>query len=127
TRRAALAVLLGAGAGCKRQQKRVIGVVPQGQSHLFWQSVHAGAVAASREANIDVLWNAPPSEGDYSAQLRIVDSMINRRADAIALSPADKTALVSVVERSVKAGIPVIIFDTGVDTDVFSARVATDN
>jgi ribose transport system substrate-binding protein len=127
TRRAALGVLAGAAAACNRQKKRVIGVVPQGQSHMFWQSIHAGAVAASQEANVEIIWNGPPQEGDYSSEIKVVDAMINRRVDAIAVAPADKSALVGVIERSVKAGIPVIVFDTGVDTDVFSAAIATDN
>jgi ribose transport system substrate-binding protein len=114
-------------AACNRQQQRIIGVVPQGQSHLFWQSIHAGAVAAGRERNVEILWNGPPNERDFNGQLKIMDSMINRHVDAIALSPSDKSAFVGVVERAVREKIPVIIFDTGVDTEVFSARVATDN
>src|SRR6478736_5235244 len=114
-------------AGCNRQQKRIIGVVPQGQSHLFWQSVHAGAVAASRENGVEILWNGPPDERDFNSQIKIVESMINRRVDAIALSPSDTNAFVGVVERAVHEKIPVVIFDTGVNTDVFTARVATDN
>jgi len=124
---ALLACVLLFAAACNRQQKRIIGVVPQGQSHIFWQSIHAGAVAAAREAGVDVMWNGPPNEGDFNGQLKVVDSMINRRVDAIALSPADKTAMVGVVERATREKIPVVIFDTGVDTDVFVARVATDN
>lgn len=114
-------------AACNRQQKRIIGVVPQGQSHLFWQSVHAGAVAAGRENGVEIQWNGPPNERDFNGQLKIVDAMINRHVDAIALSPSDTKAFVSIVERAVNEKIPVIIFDTGVDTDVFTARVATDN
>src|SRR5215471_17456875 len=114
-------------AACNRQQRRIVGVVPQGQSHLFWQSIHAGAVAAGRETDVEILWNGPPNERDFNGQLKIVDAMINRRVDAIALSPSDRNAFVGVVERAVHEKIPVIIFDTGVDTDVFTARVATDN
>ena len=126
-RRPVLIFLLLALPACNRQAKRIIGVVPQGQSHLFWQSIHAGAVAAGREMGVEILWNGPPNERDFNGQLKIVDAMINRHVDAIALSPSDKSAFVGVVERAVHEHIPVIIFDTGVDTDVFSARVATDN
>jgi ribose transport system substrate-binding protein len=127
TRKFVLFTLLVAVTACNRQQKRIIGVVPQGQSHLFWQSIHAGAVAAGRETGVEILWNGPANERDFNGQLKIVDSMINRHVDAIALSPSDKSAFVGVVERAVHEKIPVIIFDTGVDTDVFTARVATDN
>lgn len=127
SRRGFLALLAAAGGACNRTRKRVIGVVPQGQSHIFWQSIHAGAIAASRETGVDIIWNGPPSEGDFNGQLKVVDAMINRHVDAIALCPADKDAMVGVVERAVRQNIPVIIFDTGVDTDVFTAHIATDN
>lgn len=119
--------LAGAAVSCNRSRKKVIGVIPQGRSHMFWQTIHAGANKAGRETGMEILWNAPLTETDYNGQLEIVDSMINRHVDAIALSPIDKKAMVNAVERAVKQGIPVIIFDTGVDTDVFTARVATDN
>jgi len=120
-------LLLLPGSGCRREKKRVIGVIAQGRSHLFWQSIHAGAVAAARDAGIEISWNAPTSETDYSGQLQILNTMINRRLDAIAIAPIDKKAMVNAVERAARENIPVIIFDTGVETDQFVARVATDN
>jgi len=130
TRRTLLAAggWLGLGAAaCRRQARHVIGVIAQGRSHLFWQSIHAGAVAAARETGVEILWNAPTSETDYAGQLQIMNAMINRRVDAIAVSPIDKKAMVGVVERAAREGIPVVIFDTGVDTEAFVARIATDN
>jgi ribose transport system substrate-binding protein len=112
---------------CKKDGKKVIGVVPKGQAHLFWQSVHAGAAKAAKENNVELVWNGPTTESDFNAQLQIVDAMINRHVDAIALAPIDKTVMVSVVERAAREKIPVIIFDSPVDTDKFVSQVATDN
>jgi ribose transport system substrate-binding protein len=112
---------------CNRDTRKRIAVIPKGQAHLFWQSVHAGAIAAARENNVDVLWNGPPSETDFTGQLQIVDSMITQRVDAICLAPIDKTAMVSVVDRATRENIPVVIFDSPVDTQSFVAQVATDN
>src|SRR5579871_5623971 len=92
---AGLLVLL---LACNRDHKRIIAVIPKGNSDLFWQSVHAGAVKAGRETGVDVLWNGPASEADYTIQIQIVDAMINRRVDAIALAPTDRQALVTVVD-----------------------------
>src|SRR6185436_2575343 len=122
--------LLGAlllASGCGKQDKKRIAVIPEGRAHLFWQSVHAGAVAAARESNVDIVWNGPPTETDYTGQLQIVEAMINQRVDAIALAPIDKTVMVSVVERAAREKIPVVIFDSPVDTDKFVSQVATDN
>src|SRR5947207_7155959 len=90
----ACALLLLAG-GCNRQKKQVVGVVPKGSNHIFWQTVHAGAIKAAREAGLEVEWNAPALEIDASRQIEIVDSMINRRLSGIVLAPVDKTALVN--------------------------------
>jgi ribose transport system substrate-binding protein len=114
-------------AACTRQQRRTIAVIPKGRAHLFWQSVHAGAVAASREDDVDIVWNGPSTETDFNGQLQIVDAMINRRIDAICLAPIDKKVMVSVVDRAAAQKIPVVIFDSGIDTDNFVSQVATDN
>jgi ribose transport system substrate-binding protein len=112
---------------CNRDTRKRIAVVPKGQAHLFWQSVHAGAVSAARETGVEVVWNGPPSETDFTGQLQIVDAMIAQRVDAICLAPIDKTAMVSVVERANRENIPVVIFDSPVDTQDFVSQVATDN
>lgn len=122
-----LVVLAASAISCNRGTARRIGMVPKGRAHIFWQSVHAGAVKAAREKKIELIWNGPVSETDFNGELQIIDSMINQHLDAIALAPIDRTALVSVVDRASAANIPVIIFDSPVDTQNFVAQVATDN
>ncbi len=113
--------------GCNREHKRIIAVIPKGNADLFWQSVHAGAVKAGRETGVDVLWNGPASEADFTVQIQIVDAMINRHVDAIALAPTDRQALVTVVERAAGRNVPVVIFDSAIDTQRFVSQIATDN
>lgn len=122
-------VLAGAvlSGGCNRDHKRVIAVIPKGSAHLFWQSVHAGAVKAAREANVEVIWNGPASETDSPEQIKIVEAMINRRVDAIALAPIDRVALITVVDRAARENVPMVIFDSGVDTATYVSKIATDN
>ena len=114
-------------AACRRDGRRVVGVVPKGAAHLFWQTVHAGAVKASREFGLSVEWNAPALEIDTSRQIEIVESMINRRLAGIVLAPVDRRALVSVVDRAADAGVPVAIFDSAILTERYISYVATDN
>ena len=105
----------------------MIGVVPKGANHIFWQTVRAGAVKAAREGGYQVDWNAPELEIDASRQIAIVEAMINRRVAGIVLAPVDRKALVSVVERAGQQGIPVAIFDSAIDTKQRISYVATDN
>jgi ribose transport system substrate-binding protein len=124
---ALLLLVLLATAACRRSEKPVVGVVPKGANHIFWQTVHAGAIKAGREYGFDIQWNAPALEIDSSRQIEIVDSMINQHLAGIVLAPVDKSALVAVVERAGRAGIPIAIFDSGIDTDRILCYVATDN
>jgi ribose transport system substrate-binding protein len=123
---ALLALLLALG-GCRGGGKPVVGVVPKGANHIFWQTVHAGAIKAGQEYGFDVEWNAPTLEIDSSRQIEIVESMVNRRLAGIVLAPVDRKALVGVVERAAKAGVPVSIFDSAIDTSNILTYVATDN
>lgn len=117
---------------CKRGasgegKKPVVAVIPKGVSNYFWQGVHKGAEAAGREEGIEILWNGPANENDHSAQVNIVEDAINRRVDGIAIAPSHREALVPVVERAQKAGIPVTIFDSGIGTENYVSYVSTDN
>lgn len=117
------------GPACRRQNsgKRVIAVIPKGVSHFFWQSVHAGAEAAGQELGVEIVWKGPAQETDYAGQISIVEDSINRRVDGIVLAPAHGEALVPIVERAQREGIPVTIFDSGIGTENYASYVATDN
>ncbi len=119
--------LLVASAGCSGQKKTTIAVIPKGRAHLFWRSVNAGAAKAAQENGVEIVWNGPTSETDYAGQIQIVEAMINRHVDAIVLAPIDKTAMIGVVDRAAREKIPVVIFDSPVDTENFVSQVATDN
>ncbi len=129
--RIAMAAALIAGwmsaVSCAKKERPVIAVVPKGQAHVFWQAVHAGAIAAGRDLGVDILWNGPASEIDFSRQIGIVDDFINRRVDGLVLAPAHGESLVPVVERANAEGIPVVILDSGIQTDRYVSYVSTDN
>ena len=124
-----LALLLAALAlvACQQRTKKLIGVVPKATSHLFFVSIHAGVDAAAKEFGVDILWNGPREETEYSRQIEIVDSMIARHVDGLAISATDHAALVKPVERVIEAGIPVTVFDSGLDLTGYVTFVATDN
>jgi ribose transport system substrate-binding protein len=114
-------------AACNRNQKKRIAVIPKSTSHIFWVSVHAGAAAAGEEFGVEILWNGAPVESDVNRQIQIVDSMIAQHVDGLAVAVSERKALVAPVERAVQAGIPVTIFDSGVDTTNYMSYVATNN
>ena len=114
-------------AGCRGSHQKVIGVVPKATSHLFFVSIHAGVDQAARDFHVNVVWNGPQEETDFTRQIQIVDAMVTRHVDALAISATDERALVSPVERAIRAGIPVTVFDSGVNVDDYVSFIATDN
>ena len=117
-----IATALLAGAACRKQNrgKQVIAVIPKGVSHFFWQNVHAGAEAAAREAGVEIIWKG-------TGQINIVEDAINQRVSGIVIAPSHRDALVPIVERAQREGIPVTIFDSGIGTEQYTSYVATDN
>jgi ribose transport system substrate-binding protein len=114
-------------SSCNRNVQRRIAVIPKGTAHVFWQSVHAGAVAAGREFHAEIVWDGPPNETDYSRQLEIVDSMLNRHVEGMVVAAADRTTLNASLDRAAREKIPVVVFDSGVDSTNYVSFVATDN
>jgi ribose transport system substrate-binding protein len=106
---------------------RRIGVIPKGTSHVFWQSVHAGTVAAGREFHENVDWEGPPNETDYARQLEIFDSMLNQHVTGIVVAASDRTTLVASLDRAARENIPVVVFDSAVDSQNYVSFVATNN
>ena len=102
-------------------------MIPKATSHLFWVSVEAGALAAGKDFKVDILWNGPPSETDYARQVQIVDSMIARQVDGLAVAAQDRTTLSASLDRAAAAHIPVTVFDSGVDSTNYMTFLATNN
>jgi ribose transport system substrate-binding protein len=122
-----LLLSLAAGFSCRKKHKPVIAVVPKSQSHIFWAAVHAGAMSAGQEFGAEIRWNGPSSEADFTKQIGIVDDFINLRVQGIVLSPAHGESLVPIVERADQEKIPVVIFDSGIQTEKYLTYVSTDN
>jgi ribose transport system substrate-binding protein len=124
---ALLLLLLVFSGACNRTHETTIAVIPKASADIFWQSVHAGAVKGAREDHVNLIWDGPPNETDIAGEMQIVETMVNRQVDAIALAPSDRAAFKIVVNRAAAAQIPVIIYDSGIDGGNYVSFVATDN
>lgn len=136
----ALAVGLAlAGCGPKADFKYRVVVIPKGATHEHWQSVHRGAERAAadlaeRGLKVEILWQAPQTEGDALEQIGIIDRSIGRKVSGLVLAPQDSKQMVPPVRRAHDAGIPTVIIDSNLDADELKKDptltvkyVATDN
>ena len=113
--------------GSDENGRLTIAVIPKGTIHEFWKTVHAGAEKAGQEMGVDILWTGALNEDDRDAQISVVENIITRQVDGMVLAPLDDTALRRPVDEAMQGGIPVVIFDTGLQGDNYISYVATDN
>ena len=109
------------------QQKNAIAVIPKGTDSQWWQVVRKGAEDAAKEEGYDVNWNGPKKETERDKQIQVVSDALTRGDAALVLGPNDATALVGSVEKAKASGIPVVIIDSGIETDIYDSFAATDN
>jgi len=120
-------------AGCGRRDSTpedgplIIAVIPKGTIHQFWKTVHAGAEMAAHELGVEVLWKGSLKEDDREGQISVVENIITRGVDGIVLAPLDDAALRGPVDEAMRRGIPVVIFDSGLQGENYVSYVATDN
>ena len=124
---AAAAALTVPGCGGNASRTTTIAVVPKGTTHEFWKSVHAGAVKAGRELGVEILWQGPLKEDDREDQIKVVDTLVSRGINGMLLAPLDDKALRQPVANAVRAGIPVVTFDSKLESDDPVSLVSTSN
>ena len=123
----AATLIAAACSGGTKEQGITVAMIPKGTSHVFWQSIHAGAEKAAQEIGVTVAWRGPLREDDRDSQVSEVENAVARGVKGIALAPLDDSALVGPVSSAMKRGIPVVIFDSGLKGDDWVSFVATDN
>jgi len=109
-----------------------IAVIPQGSTHEFWKSIHAGAMkAAGDEAKdgvqVNVIWKGPMREDDREQQVQVVEGFTTQHVSGIVLAPFDKNALVRPIEEATRAGIPTVVIDSALESHDPISFVASNN
>src|ERR1051325_871336 len=125
-----LLILVLVASACTRRETSgtlTIAVIPKGTSHIFWQSIHAGAEKAAQELGYTVIWRGPLREDDRASQISEVEGFVTRGVSGIVLAPLDDAALAPPVADAKRAGIPVVVIDSGLKGNDYVSFVATDN
>lgn len=109
------------------EAKPYIPIISKGFQHQFWQAVKAGAEQAATDFNVDITFEGPETEAMVDKQIEMLQTALDKNPAAICLAALDSKAVVPLLEKAKEAGIPVIGFDSGVDSDIPVTTAATDN
>jgi ribose transport system substrate-binding protein len=107
--------------------KPYIPIISKGFQHQFWQAVKLGAENGAAEFGVDITFEGPPTESDVDKQIEMLAAALAKDPAAICFAALDSKAAVPLLEEAAAKGIPVIGFDSGVDSDIPVTTAATDN
>jgi ribose transport system substrate-binding protein len=109
------------------QDKLYIPLVSKGFQHQFWQAVKAGADKAAAEFGVEITFEGPDTEAQVDKQMDMLAAALAKKPAALGFAALDSQAATPLLKQAQDAGIPVIAFDSGVDSDIPVTTVTTDN
>lgn len=107
--------------------KPYIPVISKGFQHQFWQAVKQGSEQAAKDYNVDITFEGPATEAEVDKQIEMLQAALAKNPAAICLAALDSKAAIPLLEEAKAKGIPVVGFDSGVDSDIPVATASTDN
>lgn len=114
-------------AASQAAAKMYIPVISKGFQHQFWQAVKMGAEDQAKALGVDITFEGPENESQVDKQMEMLQAALNKKPAAICFAALDSKAAVPLLQKAKDAGIPIIGFDSGVDSDIPVATAATDN
>jgi ribose transport system substrate-binding protein len=115
------------GAASGGGAKPYIPVISKGFQHQFWQAVKKGAEDEAAKQNVTITFEGPENESQVDKQIEMLQAALDKKPAAICLAALDSKAAVPLLEKAKAANIPIVGFDSGVDSDIPVATAATDN
>ncbi len=102
-------------------------IIAKGFSHQFWQAVKAGAEEAAKANGVTITFEGPNTEAEIDKQTDILNAAIAKKPQGIGFAALDSKAQVPALQKAADAGIPIVAFDSGVDSDLPLTTCTTDN
>ncbi len=118
-------------AGCAQERTGyTFALVPKAMNNPFFDYARDGCMQAAADLeDVECLYIGP-SEHTEADQIQVVEDLITRRVDGLAVSPSNATAMARALARASEVGIPVITWDSDLLAEDAGARttyIGTEN
>ena len=118
----------GSGSGAASSgAKPYIAIISKGFQHQFWQAVKKGAEQQAAKDNVTITFEGPATESEVEAQMTMLTNALAKKPAALGFAALDSKAAAPVLQQFADAKIPVVAFDSGVDSDIPVTTAATNN
>ena len=111
---AAALALIAAPIVASAQSKMVFALVPKNMNNPFFDQARDGCKKAEKESGgkIECYYIGPGEHGGGDEQVQVVQDLITKKVNGIAVSPSNAPAMAKVLERAKAANIPVTTWDS---------------
>jgi ribose transport system substrate-binding protein len=109
------------------QDKPYVALISKGFQHQFWQAVKLGSEQAAAEFGVNATFEGPDGEGAVDRQLDMIATALSKKPAAISIAAIDSQATIPLLQQAKDAGIIVLAFDSGVQSDIPISTASTDN
>jgi ribose transport system substrate-binding protein len=107
--------------------KPLVAIVSKGFQHQFWQAVKSGAESEADKLGVQITFEGPPTESDVEIQVDELTQALAKKPAALGFAALDSKAAAPLLDQAKAANIPVIAFDSGVESDIPLTTASTDN
>ncbi|WP_233804771.1 ABC transporter substrate-binding protein [Paraburkholderia sp. HP33-1] len=104
-----------------------IPLISKGFQHQFWQAVKSGAEQSAQANSVRITFEGPETEAMVDKQIDMLSAALAKKPQALGIAALDSKAAIPLLKRAQNDKIPVIAFDSGVDSDIPLTTCATDN
>ncbi|MBO9197655.1 ABC transporter substrate-binding protein [Rhizobium sp. 16-449-1b] len=108
-------------------QQPYFAIISKGFQHQFWQAVKSGAEQSAKKNGVTITFEAPETEAMIDKQIDMLNAAIAKKPQGLGFAALDSQAEVPLLKKAHEAGIPIVAFDSGVDSDLPLATCSTDN
>lgn len=102
-------------------------IIAKGFDHQFWQAVKSGAEQAAKADNVKITFEGPQTEAQIDKQIDMLNAAIAKKPQGLGFAALDSKAEVPILKKAADAKIPIVAFDSGVESDLPLATCTTDN
>ncbi len=102
-------------------------IISKGFQHQFWQAVKAGAEQAAKADGVKITFEGPETEAMVDKQIDMLAAALAKKPQGLGFAALDSKAAIPLLKKAQAAKIPVVAFDSGVDSDIPLTTCATDN
>jgi ribose transport system substrate-binding protein len=104
-----------------------IPLISKGFQHQFWQAVKLGAEQQAKADNVKITFEGPETEAMVDKQIDMLSAALAKKPNAIGFAALDSKAAIPLLKKAQAANMPVIAFDSGVDSDIPLTTCTTNN